>query len=402
MSADLSNTDSPKLLPYFLILFGMSAGLSSVITLGAEFKQELGFSNFEIGLTIFSGFAASFIALITLSPHADRGRSPILLKSGLITGIIALLFLAIGDSLWYFIVGRSLFGFAMGATTPAAKRTVIVSNSNELGKNLGKLGAYDAAGWVLGPAIAAALNAIGGFRTPFWGMAISLLFFIPTAWRAKPDNAERDLQKKKPTDLFRIRRFNGAVLILVSYFVFIGAFESVWVLEMDSRGASNWQIGIAITCAALPIPLLSLKGGILAQRFGARRWAVGNLAIISILVSTFGLVEGVFALILITVITAGSEGLSLPAGPMLVSVSVPEERQAAAQGLAASMQVAAGALATIMAAAIYQTSNDTTAWIVTSSIMIVLITLGWILTKPPDGKPIKPGVPFDLKRRFFE
>ena len=65
MSADLSNTDSPKLLPYFLILFGMSAGLSSVITLGAEFKQELGFSNFEIGLTIFSGFAASFIASVS-------------------------------------------------------------------------------------------------------------------------------------------------------------------------------------------------------------------------------------------------------------------------------------------------------------------------------------------------
>jgi ABC-type arginine transport system permease subunit len=66
MSEDISNTDAPKLLPYFLILFGMSAGLSSVITLGAEFKQELGFSNFEIGLTIFSVFAASFIALITL------------------------------------------------------------------------------------------------------------------------------------------------------------------------------------------------------------------------------------------------------------------------------------------------------------------------------------------------
>ena len=51
MSEDISNTDAPKLLPYFLILFGMSAGLSSVITLGAEFKQELGFSNFEIGFS---------------------------------------------------------------------------------------------------------------------------------------------------------------------------------------------------------------------------------------------------------------------------------------------------------------------------------------------------------------
>ena len=402
MSDAPSNTSGPKLLPYFLILFGMSAGLSSVITLGAEFKQELGFSNFEIGLTIFSGFASSFIALITLSPQADRGHSPILLKSGLITGIVALLFLAMGDSLWYFIIGRSLFGFALGAISPAAKRTVIVSDSKEIGKNLGKLGAYDAAGWVLGPAIAAALNAINDFRTPFWGMAIALTFFIPTALKAKPDQAERDLEKKRPSDLFRIRRFNGAVLILVAYFVFIGAFESVWVLEMDSRGASNWQIGIAITCAALPIPLLSVKGGVLAQRFGARRWAVGTLAIITVFVCTFGLVEGLLALIFLTIIASSFEGLGLPSGPMLVSVSVPEERQAAAQGLAASLQVAAGALATIMAAAIYETTNDTVAWAVTASVMAVLLIFGWVLTKPPDGKPIKPDVTFDLKRRLFE
>ena len=63
MSDSFKGVDKPKLFPYFLILFGMSAGLSSVITLVAEFKQELGFSNFEIGLTIFCGFAASFIAL---------------------------------------------------------------------------------------------------------------------------------------------------------------------------------------------------------------------------------------------------------------------------------------------------------------------------------------------------
>jgi len=63
MSDSFTSLDSPKLFPYFLIIFGMSAGLSSVITLVAEFKQEFGFSNFEIGLTIFCGFAFSFIAL---------------------------------------------------------------------------------------------------------------------------------------------------------------------------------------------------------------------------------------------------------------------------------------------------------------------------------------------------
>ena len=67
----------------------------------------------------------------------------------------------------------------------------------------------------------------------------------------------------------------------------------------------------------------------------------------------------------------------------------------------ASLQVAAGALATIMAAAIYETTNDTVAWAVTASVMAVLLVFGWVLTKPPDGKPIKPDVTFDLKGRLF-
>jgi len=401
MSDSFTSLDSPKLFPYFLIIFGMSAGLSSVITLVAEFKQEFGFSNFEIGLTIFCGFAFSFIALITLSPHADRGRSPILLKSGLLLGIIALFILAVGDSLWYFIVGRSLFGFGLGAAAPAARRTVIVANPNELGKNLGKLGAYDVAGWVVGPSITAALNAIGDFRTPFWVMGVALVFLLPTAWKAKPDAAGHDFQKRKPLDLFRIRRLKGALLILSAYFTFIGVFESVWVLELDFRGASQWQIGVALTLAALPIPLLAIKGGILAQRFGARRWALGTMSICAVFVASFGLFQGLLTMIILTILCSLFEGLGFPAGPMLVSVSVPEERQAAAQGLAGATEVAAGALASIMAAVIYQTTNDTVVWITTSIIMIVLLVFGWILTKPSDHQPVRPGIPFDLKRRLF-
>ena len=400
MSDSSTSLESPKLFPYFLIIFGMSAGLSSVVTLVAEFKQEFGFSNFEIGLTIFCGFAFSFIALITLSPHADRGRSPILLKSGLLLGIIALFFLAVGDSLWYFIVGRSLFGFGLGAAAPAARRTVIVANPNELGKNLGKLGAYDVAGWVVGPGITAALNAMGDFRTPFWVMGVALVFLLPTAWKAKPDAAGRDFQKRRPLDLFRIRRLKGALLILSAYFAFIGVFESVWVLELDFRGASQWQIGVALTLAALPIPLLAMKGGILAQRFGARRWALGTMSICAAFVASFGMFQGLLTIIILTILCSLFEGLGFPAGPMLVSVSVPEERQAAAQGLAGATEVAAGALASIMAAVIYQTTNDTVVWITTSIIMIVLLVFGWILTKPPDRQPVRPDIPFDIKRRL--
>ena len=379
-----------NLLPYYLILFGMSSGLASVVTLVAEFKQELGFSDFEIGLTIFSGFASSFISLIVLAPHADRGYAPLLLKSGLLLGIIALLLLAIGDSLWQFIIGRGLFGFALGATAPAARRTVIVSNPSELGRNLGKLGAYDVSGWVIGPVITVVLNSIGNFKTPFWVMAALLLALVPTAWKTQADTAKYDSKKRGIADLLRIRQLNGALLILAAYFVFLGTFESVWVLELDSRGASQWQIGIAVTLAALPIPLLSIKGGVLAQRFGPRIWTVGSLTTCAVIMSFFGLFQSVFALIFITVICSCVEGIGFPAGPMLISSSVPEERQAAAQGLGSAAQVAAAAVASLLAAALYQITNDTIVWICTSITMLLLISLGWLLTKPPSSPTAHP------------
>ena len=145
-----------------------------------------------------------------------------------------------------------------------------------------------------------------------------------------------------------------------------------------------------------------MKGGILAQRFGARRWTLGTMSICAVFVASFGMFEGLLTLIILTILCSLFEGLGFPAGPMLVSVSVPEERQAAAQGLAGATEVAAGALGSIVAGVIYHTTNDTVVWITTSIIMIVLLVFGWILTKPPDHQPVRPDIPFDLKRRLLE
>ena len=115
----------PSLVPYYLILFGMSAGLASVMTLLAEFRNKLGFSQFGIGLGIAAGFVAAFVASVALAPQADRGRAPLMLRSGLLLGIAGLLVVAMANDLWHFVVGRALFGLAFGIAHPAARRTVI-------------------------------------------------------------------------------------------------------------------------------------------------------------------------------------------------------------------------------------------------------------------------------------
>jgi len=392
----------PSLVPYYLILFGMSAGLASVMTLLAEFRNKLGFSQFGIGLGIAVGFVAAFVASVALAPQADRGRAPLMLRSGLLLGIAGLLVVAMANDLWHFVVGRALFGLAFGIAHPAARRTVIVADPENLGRNMGRLGAFDVAGFVVGPTVAALLHALGGFRTPFWAMAALLALLVPTAWRARPDTAARDIERRRPTDLFRNRRLVGAFFVVASYFVFIGAFESIWVLEMDHRGAEQWQIGAAVTVVALPIAVLSPWGGVLAQRYGARRWAISVLTACALFSASFGLVEGLVALVALTAACSCAEGIGFPSTPMLVSAAVPEDRQAAAQGLASAVEVGTAAVASLGLAAIYDTSGDTVAWAVTAGTMVVLLVVGWVLTRPPDRQPVRPGVPSEPIRRMFE
>ena len=407
MADDLSSNGEPSktgpsLTPYFLILFGASAGLGSIIVLLAEIRNELGLTETGIGLAIAAGFAAAFVANIIMAPHADRGWAPAMLRSGLALGVVGLLVLAVGQDLWHYVLGRAVFGFALGTAGPAARRTVIVADPANLGRNMGRLGAWDVGGFVAGPMIASLLAAIGGFRFTFWSMAVALAALLPVAFRAQPDTAARDEEGLGLKGLLRIRRLVGAFFVVAAYFVFIGAFEAVWVLEMDTRGATQTTMAIGLTLAALPIAMLSPLGGSLAQRYGARRWAIGGIASITLLTTFYGIVPGVVALVALTMVTSVLEGFAFPSAPMLVAAAVAENRQAAAQGLMGAVEVATAAVAAVTISMIYDRHGDLMAWIVTASTMAILLLFGAILTRPTDGQLVQPGVPTNPTRRPFQ
>jgi len=295
-------------------------------------------------------------------------------------GLAGLIVMAVATDFWLFMLGRVLMGLAFGVAQPATRRTVIVADPQNLGRNVGRLGAFDVAGFVVGPAAAAALNAIGGFRAPFWFMAVFLALLIPTAWRAQSDTAAKDVTRQPLSDLLKNRQLLGACSVVSAYFVFIGAFESVWILDMDNRGASQWQIGVTVTCIALPIAVLAPWGGGLAQRYGPRKWALAMITTCSIFNALFGLVPGLVALILLTIGCGFAEGIGFPSGTMLVSSSVPQSRQAAAQGLASAIEVGTAAIAALGLAAVYASAGHTAAYLTASATMLVLLTVGWKLT----------------------
>ncbi len=401
----MSNTSAgsgPSLAPYYLILFGMSAGLGGIVALLAEMRNELGFSETGIGLTIGAGFGMGFVASLVMGPRADRGQAPRMLRWALVIGILALAVMAVGDQLWHYVVGRAVFGFALGTGGPAARRTIIVADPDNLGRNMGRMGAFDVGGFMVAPLVAASVSALWGFRATFWVFAGFLLLLLPAALRARPDTALKDETARRPYDLLRIRRLIGAFCIVAAYFVFIGTFESVWILELDLRGASQTTIGLALTLVALPIGLLSPWGGVLAQRYGARRWTLLVLGSLSVIITFYGVVPGVWGLVILTAATSVIEGIGFPAGPMLVSAAVPQDRQAAAQGLMTAVEVATGAVFSIVGALVYDRHGDTAAWGMAAVVMALLLAVGFVLTRPEDRSRVRPGTPVEPIRRLYE
>ena len=369
------------LLPYYLTLFVLTSGLGNVMALIAEFQNQLGFTSMEIGFIIALGFFGSGFASIILGPYADRGKSPLLLRAGLVMGVISLLILAVGTELWQFMVARTIYGLALGTAAPAVKRSIILMDPDNFGRNLGRLGAVDVAGFAVGPLVAAICTALGDFQTAFWVTAIMLLLVIPTVWRAKPDPGRQDTAGRLSFSLLRSKQLIGAFFFVAGYWIWIAAFEPVWVMEMNVRGASQWQIGLALSVVVIPIAVLAPFGGSLAQKYGPRLWSCLCLLSCAAFCILFGVVEGLMALIVVTLISSCFEGLGFASTTIFVSESTPEDRQAAAQGLSTAIQVVAAGLATLGATAIYQITNDTVTWFVVSGTILVCLATGWLLTR---------------------
>ncbi|MEC8970848.1 MAG: MFS transporter, partial [Actinomycetota bacterium] len=140
----------------------------------------------------------------------------------------------------------------------------------------------------------------------------------------------------------------------------------------------------------------------LAQRYGARRWAIGGVGTITLVVTFYGIVPGVAWLVALTMVTSVLEGFTFPSAPMLVAAAVTQDRQASAQGLMSAVEVATAAVAAVVLAAVYDAHGDLMAWAVTAVTMAILLSIGAILTRPDDLRPVRPGVPDDPIRRPFQ
>jgi len=367
----------PRLLPYYLAQALGMAALGSVIALLGDIRDTFELSETRLGLIVGAGFLTAFVTQLTLGKLADRGYAPAMVRFGLIATAASMVAFAFSDSFWEFLLARAVLGVAVGIAQPAVRRTVILADQENTGRNIGRLGMTEVIGFALGPAIAGLLAEAGSLDLPFFVLAATIIVVVLTMGMPEADDkAQSGDDSMSSLELLRDPRLLGTLVIVASEFILIGGYEAVWAVMLTDLGAKTWQIGVSFTIFAIPLGALAPLGGAWAQRSGGLRLTIIALGSSAVVAFLFGVIDTLSGLVVVALVAAIGSGLGFPAGLYLFSQTAADERQAAAQGLMGATEVLFGGLSAVLAAWLYDAHGRATVWVVVPILMLGLLLIG--------------------------
>jgi DHA1 family multidrug resistance protein-like MFS transporter len=137
----------------------------------------------------------------------------------------------------------------------------------------------------------------------------------------------------------------GALAAAAAVGLLIGVYESCWTLLLESRGAASWQIGLSWTLFAVPFVAMSVPAGRLADRFDRRWLVVAGLASSACFAVSYPFIHDIGWLVGLGAVEAVGVALIYPSLQSLLTEFSPSEHHGQAQGIFATGETAATALA---------------------------------------------------------
>jgi MFS family permease len=371
------------------LMASLAAGYGVLFTIVDDYRDEYGISETAIGIVIGIGFVAGFLSQVLIAPLADRGHARKVVLFGVAINVVGLLLMGFSTTLTPILIGRFISGIGIGAAIPAARRIVILADPNHLGQNLGRLLAADVFGFAIGPALSALLVGPFGIPAPFVVVAVGTLIMLPFVARVSVTESGPSTHRRLAVDLLRIRPFAGAVVLGAAVFVMIGSFDALWALVHADLGTTKWVANIGITLFALPLIVLGPIGGRWAQVRGPFKVAVFGLIAGACFMTLYGLMPTGGLVFAVAMLHAVSDGFTVSSTGVAVGMTVPEERQAGAQGVLGGAQALAAGIMAVVTGLLYDEFGRTTAYAVCGTVMVVLVATGawlarsaWSLTRP--------------------
>ncbi|AML51516.1 tetracycline resistance MFS efflux pump [Falsihalocynthiibacter arcticus] len=318
------------------------------------------------GLLMAAYAGALFLSGPIVGSISDAvGRRPILIAA-LVMLALDYVIMALADSFWLLLLGRSLAGLAGATYITATAYIADMSSPQEKAANFGLIGAAFGIGFVLGPALGGIAAEIS-LSAPFWiaaalaaGNALFGFFVLPeslTPEKRRPFG-KRDLNPFK--SIFDAFRLPGLAVPLLCIFIFEFAnmvYPTLWAFW--TREVFDWPtLYIGLSLAAYGVLLAFVQGGLMPIFI---RW-IGDfrtlmLGMISALIGMigFGFTGSITALVVFLILAALSD--LVPAlMTAMASNQTDDDRQGVVQGVIASLSSLAAILSPLVMTGLFQTS----------------------------------------------
>lgn len=379
MPANAPGSNRRLLLSLSALSACLSAGYGVLFTVVADYRDSYGISETAIGWIIGIGFLAGFVSQMTIAPIGDRGHARRLVLAGVAVNAVGLLMMGFGQDLATILAGRIVSGLAIGAANPAIRRIIVLSDRDNLGRNLGRLLSADVFGFALGPAVSAVLVGPFGLAAPFIAIATASVAVLALTFNAEVEEDSDPNKRRLAIDLLTIKPFAGAVVLGATAFLMIGTFDALWDVVHSDLGTADWLANLGISLFAIPLIILGPFGGRMAQEIGPFRLGAAGLLIAAAFMGSYGLLPSGGWIFTVSMFHAVTDGITIATSGVAVAMTVPPDRQAGAQGvLGAAQALAAGAMAGV-AGGLYESTSRATVYLVTAGIMVAMVVCGMAL-----------------------
>src|SRR3954453_13299862 len=373
-------TQSRKLLPYCIVAGSMSLGYGSIYTLLADLRDRYGFSEAQLGVIVAAGFLAGFVTQLALPRLADRGYAPMLVRGGILLAMGAMIGSAVATEFWAFLVARLLLGLGSGAVGPAIRRIVITREPDAVGANLGRLAAFDVAGFVLGPLVAAVVTEALGIRAPFVFLAVVFVGVFLLASRLDLSAGVSDVRPRHALRILLVRPAIQATLdACAAFYVTVGMFEAIWAVLLRDHGAETWLIGVTLSLFTVPMIFLAPIGGRQAQARGPLRVVAISLSVAVVCTFSYGVLPSLWMLLAVSVIHAVADSFTMPSNQVAAALGSPPEHLSAAQGLLGATGLAAAGPTGLAAGFVYEEVGRFAVCTGTAVLMVIFLTIALTL-----------------------
>ncbi len=360
----------------FLLTALMSLGYGSVFTLLADIRDKYGFSDGQVGLIAFAGLFTGVLSQLFLARFSDRGYAVLMMRVGIAFAAFGMLWMSFSSALWQWIAARLLLGLGSGMVGPAIRRIIITRDPQRVGANLGRQTAFDVAGFVLGPALAAGLAQAFGLRAPFIVLTVAYvaaIFLVGRVTTAR-DAAAAEPSPSGRSSLLRLPAMQSALFSAIAFYLTIGMFEALWSILLRDQGAATWLIGLTLSLFTVPMIIFAPKGGAMAQRRGPI--VIVSFSITAAALATFAYgFAPLWLLIAISGIHAVADAFTMPANQVAVAMSSPPDQFAAGQGLLGATGLAIAAVSALVGAAVYDAFGRSAIFSGTAVLMMVCLAI---------------------------